>query len=483
LIERAARKSPAAFRNHLKWSTAPAPKAGLNSSQHQLTAWQERDFSALDNLWSALANRTSGGLKRAYLERPRGHSKTTDLAVMVTWILQYCPRQLMGVVAAADKDQACLLKEAIERIVRLNPDLCSNLECFKEHILNKKTGSKLIVISSDVKSSWGILPDFVICDELCHWAKPELWYSLLSSAMKKPECVLVVLSNAGVGKSWHWQAREAARTGEQWYFSTIDGTQAPWITQADINEQKRLLPPSVFNRLWLNQWQDSEGEFVSLKEAEACSDELLTPASQGIPAVHYVAAIDFASTRDNTVGVVAHLDPDGTIIVDRMDVEAPLPDQPVPVKWVKSWMLEMARKFSNISFVVDEFQLLSVIQDLGDCLDVEKFSFAGLKGHHRLAITLLRRIREQQVRWFKHCGQLASCEERNDLETELSSVLLKQFPNGMVRIDHKQDGLHHDDRVFALGMACLKLEEGKATHQWLTMHEPDFTGNINWEML
>ena len=40
------------------------------------------------------------------------------------------------------------------------------------------------MISSDVQSSWGLLPDFVICDELCHWEQPEMWFSLLSSGYR-----------------------------------------------------------------------------------------------------------------------------------------------------------------------------------------------------------------------------------------------------------------------------------------------------------
>jgi hypothetical protein len=46
----------------------------------------------------------------------------------------------------------------------------------KHRIENHHTGSRLTIISSDVNSSWGILPDFVICDELCHWPKPDMWY-------------------------------------------------------------------------------------------------------------------------------------------------------------------------------------------------------------------------------------------------------------------------------------------------------------------
>src|SRR5262249_6052097 len=151
-----------------------------------------------------------------------------------------------------------------------NPIVCPDLVARKSAISNSQTGSRLEVISSDVRSSWGRLPDFVICDELCHWEKPDLWHSLLSAAAKKPECLLIVLTNAGVGTGWHGDVREAARTSSEWHFPSLAGSQAPWITPASLAEQKKLLPPAVYARLWENVWQHSDGEFVTLAEAEAC---------------------------------------------------------------------------------------------------------------------------------------------------------------------------------------------------------------------
>ncbi|MBL4884554.1 MAG: terminase, partial [Planctomycetaceae bacterium] len=416
--------------------------------------WQVEDFAALDPGWLRLAGQTAeSAIQLAYLERPRGHSKTTDMAVQLAWILQHSLLPVEGLAAAADLDQGKLILNAVERIAKMNPRFCDQLEFRQQSVFNRETGSRLTIISSDVQSSWGQLPDFVICDELSHWEKPELWYSLLSSAAKKPNCMLVVLTNAGVGRGWQWDVREAARESSRWHFSSLKGCQAPWIKPEWLEDQRQLLPASVFDRLWNNSWQMSDGGFVSLEEAEACRDETLLEQQQGRPDFRYIAAIDYAEKHDYTVGVVLHREGD-RYVVDRMDVIRPQPDCPVPVSWVEQWIERMSDNFTNIFFLLDEYQLLSTIQKYQSRVEMERFQFMAGKGNHALPVNLRKLILHRQIAWHAGCGQLDDTVSRDDLETELASVLLKQKSSGMCRIDHVQDRIHHDDRVFALGAAA-----------------------------
>lgn len=481
LRQRGADAHPQIFRSLVRVSAnEPTEFHGI------IQPWQTRDFAALDPAWLALSGRYHNpGLtsempgfhapppeqvrearredvpgfpivRRAFLERPRGHSKTTDTAVQVAWILQYARASVTGLAAAADRDQAGLLRRAVAELVRLNPDLCPHLETRESAIINPATGSRLDVISSDVRSSWGQLPDFVICDELCHWEKPDLWHSLLSSAAKKPMCVLIVLTNAGVGQGWQWTVREAARTSPDWHFSTIAGPQAPWISTAALAEQRRLLPPAVYARLWENAWQQTDGEFVTLPEAEACRDNSLTRSERGRHGRSYVAAIDYAEKHDRTVGVVVHQDGE-RILVDRMDVVAPKPEQPVPVQWVEDWIVRMAAAFPVIRFVLDEYQLVGTLQKFAGRFDLKRFEFAGGKGNHALALHLRHLIVQRRLAWYPGCGQIAESNHRDDLETELASLILRTSSAGRVRIDHRRETNCHDDRSFALGVACLEL--------------------------
>jgi hypothetical protein len=506
--------------------------------------WQHRDFAALDAAWMSLAgiaqntpdekgdilhfrtkrrtqmepsgeNAECPLFRRAYIERPRGHSKTSDTAMQIAWILLAAKRSLSGIAAAADRDQANLIHRAIRRLAAVNDDVCGELQFIQHVVKNPHNGARMEIISSDVASSWGALPDFVVCDELCHWKGPELWYSLASSAAKQPGCVLVVLTNAGIGRGWQWTVREHARRDPAWYFSSLDGPQAPWVSETSLAEQRAILPPPVFERLWLNIWQHSDGEFVTLAEAEACRDESLAQQERGVRGRWYVAAVDYAEKHDFTVGCVCH-DDGARIVVDRMDVVRPTPRRPTPVSWVDDWIEDVAARFPDVTFVIDEHQLVGTIQKLQERFPVTRFDFAAGRGNHRLAIRLRQLIIHRQVAWYAGCGDIslasgvgpavpaercridaveavaagtsgptataldAYAVPRDDLETELASLLLKHSETGRLRIDHHRDGVHHDDRAFALGAACLTLSEHARGPDIFLITPPTPAGGFRW---
>jgi hypothetical protein len=69
---------------------------------------------------------------------------------------------------------------------------------------------------------------------------------------------------------------------------------------------------------------------------------------------------------------------------------------------------------------------------------------------------------------------------RDDLETELASLLLKQSDTSRLRIDHPRDGTHHDDRAFALGAACLTLSEHTRGPDIFLITPPTANGTFRW---
>lgn len=464
------KKTPVGYRRLIRIEN---DRQELEALPELLQPWQLADFTALDPAWQILAGQKSiPPFQRAWIERPRGHSKTSDMALQLGWILLFGRPHLIGFAAAADTDQAALIHEALFRLAQWNDWIFHPLEFQKDLVRNTESGSRLKIISSDVGSSYGVLPDFIICDELCHWQKPDLWYSLLSSAAKKPDCLLAVLTNAGVGRDWQWDIREMAQESDRWYFSSLDGPQAPWIKTEWLEEQRRMLPDPVYRRLWLNQWQHSDGEFLTLAEAEACRDESLTPQTHGQPHYSYIAAIDYAEKHDLTVGVLLHWE-HNRLIVDRMDVRKPTPERPTRVQWVDDWIAMIVENFHRVTFILDEYQMVGTIQRYESKYDVLRFNFAAGQGNHALAIALRRVILQRQIAWYPGCGQIENIDSRDDLETELASLLLKQQPSGRCRIDHYPDGLHHDDRSFALGAAVLHALDSCGVAEWLEIdHSP-----------
>jgi len=291
---------PVAFRSALLIDT----DAGRRSLDSVLDDWQRSDFVSLDDGWRAVAGHSIASPSlRGWLERPRGHSKTSDLAAMVSWVLFASRRSIRGVAAAADKDQAKLLRDAIASIVRANGWLSSILDVQTHRVVNRHTGSDLTILSSDAATSYGLTPDFIVIDELTHWQSRDLWDSLISAAAKRSKCMVVVITNAGFGGSWQWDIREAVRSDPDWHFGHIDGPRASWISPKHLAEQRRLLPQIAFDRLWLNKWTTGSGD--AFTESDLSDSIVLENATRVAERGWlYVAGLDLGISRDASALVV-----------------------------------------------------------------------------------------------------------------------------------------------------------------------------------
>lgn len=310
---------PVAFRKSLLIETDAGPMP-LDAT---LDDWQRRDFEALDSGWRAVAGHDVADPRlRGYLERPRGHSKTNDTAVSLAWVLFAASRPLSGVAAAADKEQARLLRDAIAKLVQLNPWLSKFLDITAYKVRNPHTGSTLEIISSDAATSFGLTPDFVVAEELTHWSSRDLWDSLFSAAAKRARCMFIVISNSGYGQSWQWEVREAVQQHAAWYFSRLDGPVASWITPDRLEEQRKLLPPIAYARLWLNRWTSGVGDAIEPSDVRAA---VTLPGPLAGPELGwvYVAGVDLSVKHDASSVVVL-----GRHVGHCEEVTAPAPARP-----------------------------------------------------------------------------------------------------------------------------------------------------------
>jgi len=72
--------------------------------------------------------------------------------------------------------------------------------------------------------------------------------------------------------------RERVRNDPSWHFSRLRGPCASWVTEKRLDEQRRILNPIDFARLWLNEWQSGDAQSVFRGEdIDASLDDSLTP--------------------------------------------------------------------------------------------------------------------------------------------------------------------------------------------------------------
>jgi hypothetical protein len=271
--------------------------------------WQEDDFKAMDAAWLRCVGKSRQDVPRtrSWLERCRGASKTADLAISACWALAFASRPVKLISASGDKDQARLLRNAVRRLCELNPWLGSTLQVQQYTVRNIYTGSELEVLSSDAATGFGILADAILVDEVANWPETDsaehFWHVISSTMTKKRNCLCLCISNAGRVDGWQWAVRSAIREDSNWYFHAL-ATIPPWITESQLAEQRRLLPASVYERLWGNKWTSGTDSGLSPSDVEACC-LLNGPQLNRLPQYHaYIAACDLGWRHDRTGLVV-----------------------------------------------------------------------------------------------------------------------------------------------------------------------------------
>ena len=379
-------------------------------------------------------------------------------------------------MAAADRDQAKLLVNAIDTLSRLNPWLG-----FKVHnylVTNPATGSFIEVIASDAGSSYGYTPDFIVCDELTHWPVrgQDMWDSLFSSAAKKASCVLIIIANAGMGQgdSWQWNVREACRESPAWYFHSLNGPQASWITEDRLEEQRELLPPSVYNRLWGNIWSTSEGDALDPADIDACITQTgpLEPRRflemNALGQWTFIAGLDLGIKHDHSGFVVLGLkygSPRITLALCRS--WRPQKGKQVQFSDVRAGILEAHEKYHIHKLFFDPSQALQLAQELqrDHFIVCEEMPFVG-QHLNRMAASVVETFRTRSI-------DLYPCKE---LIRDLKRLVIVEKDFGGMKLEAAATVDGHADTAIALAIALPEARQ--RTHLSAFKHTPPTAATV-----
>jgi hypothetical protein len=423
--------------------------------------FQRVDFATLDQAFVTLATGAKPPIGRLWLERTKGASKDTDLAVMLLWLLAFSPRSLTCQVGAADADQADELRKAAKLILRLNAWLADAVQIQAWTILNPRTDSRCEIIAADVAGSHGARPDLLILNELSHVTKEEFAKNLLDNASKVPRGIVVIATNAGFDPSWQFDLREIVRSSERWYFSAYCEP-APWVDPAEIEEAERRNSGNRFLRLWKGQWVPEAGDALSLADLSAAVT-LSGATLVREDGFNYFAGLDIGVKRDHTSLVLAGLN----YLTRRLKLFQ-----------VKDWAPGMSRKVNlgevheEVERVCREFGALLYIDPsqaelLGQSLSgkgvrVEMVSFVG-NTLNEMASNLVELFTDRTI-------DLYPCQALLD---DLRRLQLKETPSGW-RLVPARTSTGHGDRATALALAVLAAKrEGPSYCGPWTVTEPD----------
>jgi len=410
------------------------------------------DVAADFQLADAEAIFAADGPRWHYLTRPRGGSKTTDLAGCgLAWLAAEAAPAARGYVFAGDKDQAGLLADAAAGFVDRTPELRGVVEVQAFKLIGRN-GATVEVRAADGGGAFGLRPAFCVVDEYALWEDVRrlrrVWTAIVSGAGKVPGARLVVLTSAGEPNHWSYKVLETARRSGAWRVSEVPGPLS-WADSANLEAQRPLLMPSEFDRLHLNRWTAAEDRLVSAEDLLACSGH--EGALDPVPGMRYVAGLDLGLKNDRTVLSVCHAEalPTGRkIVLDRQTVWAGSRLRPVDLGEVEATCIHVHQTYAGCSFVFDPWQSAQLAQNLRRRrIKVTDFTF-GQQSVGRLAQRLYNLLAE-------HALDLPGDDA--DLLAELALVKIRETSPGVFRMDH--DAGQHDDRAISLALAASHLLE------------------------
>lgn len=445
---------PAAFRRELLIERA----GSIVRLGDCLDDWQERDFAALDPAWrvvAGLAEDTNDICRRSFIVRPRGHSKSSDQAIMALWAMAFSDRRLSGILAAADGDQAALILDAAKKAMMLNEWLEHFVSILRDSIKGIRKDSTAKIITSDVGSSFGHRPDFITADELCHWGVrgEELWGSLLSAAAKNPLCILQAITNAGTVGSWQWKLFESVRESPGWHVASLTGSCASWIKPEDLDEQKRLLPPTAYRRLWLNEWVTGGGDALEEESILAAIDPDLTPMTEHDSRYVFAAGLDLGLAKDaSALVVIAREIRTGRFRLASVRRWKPTKNRKVDLTEVEAAVIEDTRKYRLAKVALDPWQ---------GAMLAERLRKAGVPAEEfHLHVTAWDTITRNLIEVFQN-GAI-SLYDNARLIAELKSGMIQERSNGQLKILFPRDEHGHGDVATAFLIALEVVRQARA---------------------
>lgn len=387
-----------------------------------------------------------------YLTRPRGGSKTTDLAgVSLAWLATMAAPGARGYVFAGDKEQAALLTDAASGLVDRTPELrgAVKVDAFK---ITSQSGATVEVRAADGGGAFGLRPAFIVADELAQWEETRrpkrLWSAIVSSLSKVPGCRFVCLTSAGEPAHWsHKVLADAKAHPDRWHVNEVPGP-LPWVGVDDLEAQG--LRESEFARLHLNVWTQSEDRLVSAADLLAAA--VLDGEQEPRGGVRYLMSVDLGLVNDKTVVVCGHLEtisPEpgapARVVIDSLKRWRGKRLRPVDIGEVEAYLSMTAKRYNKAKILADPWQAAGMIQRLqAQGTHCEPYPFTS-SSTGRIGQALHLALRNRLL-WIP---------DDEELLAELARVRLRETGIGQARLDH--DSGDHDDQAVAIAIIVAEL--------------------------
>jgi len=386
-----------------------------------------------------------------YDERRRGESKTEDIAAAALADLLTGPDLHRSFAVAGDEDQARLIVDSIIGFKVRSPVL-EGIDVDRLVVRNRHTGSELRVLSGDARTNYGIRPRRVFFDELSLQRDERQWLAMWSAIGKRRDAQLVAVSMSG----WDftglaYRIREQAHTNPDYYFASREGSEpAPWLSPAQMEEQRLTLHPADFARFWECRWTEPQGSWITREMYD--SAESGQEAFRGNVEWDYAGFVDIGLVHDATAIAVCHMEGD-VVVVDTLRTLRGTKIEPVDLELVEQIVTELTRSFGVREWIFEAPQAAASVQRLEKTLPVPvTIRYPTVDTQARLFGNLYQLFSTRRLRLFPH----------EELRREALNLVTRVQSGRIKVVDSSQI---HQDHVIALG-GCADMLISEVTPEF-----------------
>lgn len=429
-------------------------------------------FKDCADTWQYEVNQGLTEYQRIYLQFPRGHDKTDNLA---WWSLLWLSttENCRGYAAGVDRDNAKLFRDSSRKIKGLHPELFKDIFIEKHVVFSKKTGSYIETISSDADSAYGLNFDLLIINDFHAWPDKTFWEVLWTACEKKQGIRVWIESNAltlgSEGAFWvkkqrdwvqkhSWDGyRKIGNKSAEWFYYNPPKYLASWQIHK-VQQWQETLHPLAFRRLIENKDTAGEESYVTPEQIEAITTGQvhLGWKDKSEKKGYIVTAIDLGIKKDSTaIATIQSLPVEKgvppTLILLALDVITGSIDEPVLLRNAEKIFLDHQKRFFSNPILIDPWNAADIIQRYPS--KVAEWPFTA-RHVQELTQTLYRVIADKNLIIYKDAGFAFQDGEDWTLQKELINAVIKDTSYGQ-RVDHKSGG--YSDRLMAVGMCVHYL--------------------------
>ena len=359
-----------------------------------MAPFQRECFAELAPNLESIRDGRKPALRRWWIERTKGASKDSDLAVCMLWLLAFPTRPIYLQVGAADKDQAAIIRRRMEDILHYNPWLGEHVEVQKYSAINLPGQYAVLdIVAADIAGSHGETPDVLICNELSHVTKWEFIENLLDNADKVSRGLVLIATNAGIKGSKADKLRKNAINNPRKWTVRVWNKPAPWIDREDVKDARRRTTAGRYNRLWWGRWASGKGDALDEEDIDRCLAFHKGPQPKPRSNCKYVGGLDLGVSHDHAALAVLEIDrTKQKIRLVHMRGFAPnSKTREVDLIEVENACLAVFQTYNVQWFGYDPFEARLMAQRLRRVgVPMREFTFASNKNLTQMASTLLQ---------------------------------------------------------------------------------------------